>query len=114
MDDNLPLITQFFSGIWDLFTSVQVPLLNIPFSSLWIGVFVAAFAVTLLRPLLGIGAGTVSTLSRGLHGSSRNLGKSTSVTRSSGSDEWEGTRRVSSRGYQPSASFGRRRSVTWH
>lgn len=77
MDSNpLTLITSFFSSLWDLFTDVQVPLLGISFASLWIGVFIVAFSITLLRPVLGIGAGALNTLSKGISRAGRSISRS--------------------------------------
>lgn len=48
-------ITQTLASFWNLFTQVQVPGLNIPFSVLYLGVFAIALSVKLLAPILGIG-----------------------------------------------------------
>lgn len=48
-------ITQVLASFWQLFTHVQVPGLNIPFSVLYLGVFAIALSVKLLAPILGLG-----------------------------------------------------------
>ena len=60
-------ILEFFSSIWQLFEEVTVPLINITFAQLWIGVFVVSISISILRPLLGIGAGAVNNISKGLN-----------------------------------------------
>lgn len=54
--------TTFFADIWRLFSSVPVPGLGISFAQLWIGVFVVAVSISILRPLLGIGASAVKNI----------------------------------------------------
>lgn len=48
-------ITQTLASFWNLFSEVQVPGLNIPFSVLYLGVFAVAVSIKLLVPILGIG-----------------------------------------------------------
>lgn len=48
-------ITQSLASFWDLFSQVQVPGLNIPFSVLYLGFFAIAVSVKLLAPILGVG-----------------------------------------------------------
>lgn len=48
-------ITQTLASFWNLFSEVQVPGLNIPFSVLYLGVFAVAVSIKLLAPILGIG-----------------------------------------------------------
>lgn len=55
-------ITTFLSSLWGIFTDVQVPLLGISFAQLWLGIFVVGVATIILRPLLGIGAGTLQNV----------------------------------------------------
>lgn len=50
-------VTSFLSSIWQLFEDVDVPGLGISFAQLWIGAFVVALSIVILRPLLGIGVG---------------------------------------------------------
>ena len=54
--------TSLFAKFWDLFTSLRVPILNISFASLYLGVFVVTLSIRLLFPLFGIGASGVSNL----------------------------------------------------
>lgn len=56
--------TSFLASIWQIFESITVPGLNISFASLWIGCFVVAFSITLLRPIFGIGAGVVKGVAK--------------------------------------------------
>lgn len=64
-------VLQFFRSLWDIFEEVQVPLLNISFSQLYLGAFVVSVSIAILRPLLGIGAGAVNNISRGLSSARR-------------------------------------------
>lgn len=48
-------ITQTLASFWELFSQVQVPGLNIPFSVLYLGIFAIAVSIKLLAPILGIG-----------------------------------------------------------
>lgn len=48
-------ITQTLASFWDIFSQVQVPGLNIPFSVLYLGIFAIAVSIKLLAPILGIG-----------------------------------------------------------
>lgn len=48
-------IAQTLASFWNLFTQVQVPGLNIPFSVLYLGVFAVAVSIKLLAPILGLG-----------------------------------------------------------
>lgn len=48
-------ITQTLAGFWNLFSEVQVPGLNIPFSVLYLGTFAVAVSIKLLVPILGVG-----------------------------------------------------------
>lgn len=70
-------VLQLFRSFWDIFEEVQVPLLNISFAELYIGVFVACISIVILRPLLGIGAVAVNNLAKG-SGSSRRRPSSSS------------------------------------
>lgn len=54
--------TTFLAGVWELFQSVTVPILNITFAQMWLGVFVVGISISILRPLLGIGFGAVNNL----------------------------------------------------
>lgn len=47
--------TQFLADCWRMFQEVQVPVLNISFADLYLGVFVVSISIIILRPLLGIG-----------------------------------------------------------
>ena len=47
--------TTFLANVWELFTSVTVPGLNITFGEMWLGIFVVGVSIMILRPLLGIG-----------------------------------------------------------
>lgn len=53
---------EFFRQLWRIFDEVQVPALNISFAQLWIGVFVVAVSISILRPLLGIGASAARSI----------------------------------------------------
>lgn len=54
--------TQFLADCWRMFQDVNVPILNISFSDLYLGIFVVGIAIAILRPLLGIGGGAVNML----------------------------------------------------
>lgn len=56
--------SQFLSELWRIFDEVQVPGIGISFAQLWVGCFVLAFAVTILRPIFGLGASAVSGVSK--------------------------------------------------
>lgn len=60
--------TTFLSGVWELFQSVTVPVLNITFAHMWLGIFVVGISISILRPLLGIGFGAVNNILSGLSG----------------------------------------------
>lgn len=47
--------TTFLADCWRLFEEVNVPILNISFAKLYLGVFVVGVSIMILRPLLGIG-----------------------------------------------------------
>ena len=49
---------------WGFFSEVQCPFLGISFASLFLGVFVVGFSVRLLKPLLGLGAHSLSDAER--------------------------------------------------
>lgn len=69
--------TEFLAGCWRMFTDVQVPVLNISFAQLWLGVFVVGISISILRPLLGIGFGAVNNiLSAGKRGYDRAYSRS--------------------------------------
>lgn len=69
--------TSFFADIWRLFQEVNVPVLNISFADLWIGVFVVSISIVILRPLLGIGgSGFAGSIFRGIRGSVKRSGDS--------------------------------------
>lgn len=59
--ENLQAILQFFSRIWDLF-SIPHPLLGVPIGTIYLGIFSIAFSITILKPLLGIGAGVIADI----------------------------------------------------
>ena len=61
--ENLNAITSFFSEVWQIMT-VNHPVIGIPFSVIYLGVFAIGFGVTVLRPILGIGAGVITDVSR--------------------------------------------------
>lgn len=56
-------ITAFFAKVWEVF-SIEHPILGIPFSQIYIGVFAVSFSITILRPILGIGTGAISDITR--------------------------------------------------
>lgn len=47
--------TTFLADCWRMFEEITVPVLNISFAKLYIGVFVVCISIMILRPLLGIG-----------------------------------------------------------
>jgi len=55
-------VTTFLAGIWSIFTENNVPILNISFAQLWLGIFVVGVSTIILRPLLGIGAGALQNV----------------------------------------------------
>lgn len=57
---------QFLADCWRLFTDVQVPILNISFAQLWLGIFVVGVSIVILRPLLGIGFGAANNIFSGV------------------------------------------------
>lgn len=61
--------TTFLADCWHLFEEVQVPVLNISFAKLYLGVFVVCISIIILRPLLGIGgSGFASNIFHGVSG----------------------------------------------
>lgn len=58
--------TQFLADCWRMFTEIQVPILNISFAELWLGIFVVGISIMILRPLLGIGFGSVNNIFSGI------------------------------------------------
>lgn len=60
--ENLQAITSFFRQVWNVFT-IDHPLIGIPFSVIYLGVFAIAFSIVILRPLLGIGGGVIDNIS---------------------------------------------------
>lgn len=64
--------TTFLSDCWNMFEQVQVPVLNISFAKLYIGVFVVGISIIILRPLLGIGgSGFASNIFHGITGAGK-------------------------------------------
>ena len=64
--------TQFLSDCWRMFEEVQVPVLNISFAKLYLGVFVVGISIIILRPLLGIGgSGFASNIFHGVSGAAK-------------------------------------------
>lgn len=58
--------SQFLADCWRMFTDVQVPILNISFAQLWLGIFVVGVSIVILRPLLGIGFGAANNIFTGI------------------------------------------------
>lgn len=52
----LQLFTTVIRQIWDGMSNITVPLLNIPVTSLLLGLFISCVSIQILNPLLGIGA----------------------------------------------------------
>ena len=77
-------ILQFFKSIigtiWYQMSLIQVPLLNIPVTSLLLGAFIVAVSIGILNPLLGIGGLVVDSFVSGSR-RSRSSVKSASVAR---------------------------------
>ena len=64
--------TTFLADCWNMFEEVNVPVLNISFAKLYLGVFVVGISIIILRPLLGIGgSGFASNLFHGIKGSAK-------------------------------------------
>lgn len=61
--ENLNAITGFFAQIWQIMT-INHPVIGIPLSVIYLGVFAIGFGITMLRPILGIGAGAVGDISK--------------------------------------------------
>lgn len=57
-------ITGFLASIWSAFSGLQVPLLGISFATLYTGVFVVAFSMLILKPILGIAQSAVHSHAR--------------------------------------------------
>lgn len=55
--------TSFFAALWSIFEDVTVPILNISFAQLWIGLFVCGLSCSILMPLIGIGGGAAEGIS---------------------------------------------------
>lgn len=54
-------------SIWSGMETIIVPLINIPVTSLLVGLFVVGIAIGILNPLLGIGGGIVDSFVSGAH-----------------------------------------------
>ena len=85
-------IGSLFAQFWHIFEEIDVPILNIKFSTLYLGVFAVSFSLLILRPILGIGGG----LSRGIAGLGKSaksrLDRPSNNSRKSFSDNsWTGT-----------------------
>lgn len=65
-------IGQMFASFWHAF-QINHPVLGISFGSIFIGVFIICFAVKLLFPILGIGAGAIHGLANGVSKVGRSL-----------------------------------------
>ena len=64
--------TQFLADCWRMFEDVNVPVLNISFAKLYLGVFVVGISIIILRPLLGIGgSGFASNIFHGVSGAAK-------------------------------------------
>lgn len=64
--------TTFLADCWRMFEDVQVPVLNISFAKLYLGVFVVGISIIILRPLLGIGgSGFASNIFHGVSGAAK-------------------------------------------
>lgn len=61
--ETLNQITAFFARVWEVF-SVNHPILDIPFSTIYLGAFAVSFSIIILKPILGVGAGTITDISR--------------------------------------------------
>ena len=70
-----------FAQFWHIFEEIDVPILNIKFSTMYLGIFAVSFSLLILRPILGIGG----SVARGVTG----LGKSarSSIRKSSSRSE---------------------------
>lgn len=62
--ENLNAITSFFAQLWQVM-SINHPVIGIPFSVIYLGIFAVGFGITILRPILGIGAGAVGDIKAG-------------------------------------------------
>lgn len=60
---QLEFFTSVIGSIWEGMSTITVPFLNIPVTSLLIGVFVASFGIMILRPILGLGSAALSGIS---------------------------------------------------
>lgn len=64
--------TTFLADCWRMFEEVNVPVLNISFAKLYLGVFVVGISIIILRPLLGIGgSGFASNIFHGISGAAK-------------------------------------------
>lgn len=89
--------TAFLADCWRMFEQVQVPVLNISFAKLYLGVFVVSISIIILRPLLGIGGtGFAHNLFHGLTSGKRGYDRAYSRTHQS-DNSWSGTKVVSRR-----------------
>lgn len=48
-------IGSLFAQFWHIFEELDVPVLNIKFSVLYLGIFAVSFSLLILRPILGVG-----------------------------------------------------------
>ena len=60
-EETLSGLTQFFSDIWSIFTSIPVPGTTINFAQLWTGALFALVVVGFLKSVLGNGVVDLDT-----------------------------------------------------
>lgn len=56
-------------AIWSGMSRITVPLLDIPVTSMLLGVFIVGVAIGILQPLLGIGGGIIDAFASGARAS---------------------------------------------
>lgn len=66
---QLEFFTSVVKLVWDGMGSINVPFLNIPVTSLFLGVFVASFSIMILRPILGLGGQAFGSVTSSIHSS---------------------------------------------
>ena len=60
MEDLNTIITTFFDGVWSLFTGFNVPLFDVPMSSILIGFVVIKLSLTMVGLVTGFRSGAAS------------------------------------------------------
>lgn len=73
MEEIKNIISTFFDGVWSLFTGFQVPLFDVPLSTIVIGFVMIKLSLTMIGVVTGFRSG-VASASEGFRSSAVKLG----------------------------------------